>query len=144
MERYDLYTPPRPFNANKWLAFAFSGLFGAIAIGAGALTLTTLRQNGAVAGASVSPVGALVANGTTPTPVQAPTPGAELQAPLAAAATQTASATNRSSAPSKSTRAKRQSRKAAVSGAKARSILAKHETPKNKRKRDEIDRLLGL
>jgi hypothetical protein len=141
LERFDLYTPPKPFQTHKWLSITLAGTFAMVAICATSMTVSTMRKNHAAAkAAAAATIAAAAPVIAQPVADQAPlATTASPVAPVAVAAPVATAPPHRTH----KTHGKPTAKVAAAKNAHAREFLAKHDV-KNKKKRDEIDKLLGL
>jgi hypothetical protein len=124
----------------KWLGIALGGMFAVIFAGTSVIILQLTRATAPVA------VAAAPAVAPAPAPVAAVAPAA---APEAVAAPTAAPASDEAAPVAKTAKRHRAKahvakRSTGISEAKAKAILARHDTKAKAKQRDAIDKLLGL
>jgi hypothetical protein len=128
----------------KWLGIALGGMFAVIFAGTAVIIVQLTRATAPVAVAA-APALAPAAATPTPTATAAAATAAQPEAAVAAASDE-APAPAPAKAGSKRHHASKRvaKRPAGISDAKAKAILARHDTKAKARQRDALDKLLGL
>jgi hypothetical protein len=140
MRRSTVYVAQSRFP--KWLGIALGGMFAVIFAGTAVIIVQLTRATAPVA---VAAAPALAPAAATPTATAAAATAAQPEAAVAAASDE-APAPAPAKAGSKRHHASKRvaKRPAGISDAKAKAILARHDTKAKARQRDALDKLLGL